>query len=187
MTPVNYPIKITGLHFLFHWKFILKKKFKKCPAVRPLLYRVHFSGIESFPLRVIEMISVGMIDSTISNLNPYHCIIIDTLVEKNRDAITDSMEKKSEISCERQTLAFVMMTDDYSFFFKKNIYGILCFNNLASGVTMGTVHLGLCHITYPYTAQLITGGLRTHVKKKVLVTLSNTGWRTKRLLILFSG
>jgi hypothetical protein len=120
------------------------------------------------------MISVGMIDSTISNLNPYHCIIIDTLVEKNRDAITDSMEKKSEISCERQTLAFVMMTDDYSFFLK-NIYGILCFNNLASGVTMGTVHLGLCHITYPYTAQLITGGLRTHVKKKVLVTLSNTG------------
>jgi hypothetical protein len=69
------------------------------------------------------MISVGMIDSTISNLNPYHCIIIDTLVEKNRDAITDSMEKKSEISCERQTLAFVMMTDDYSFFFLK-IYGI---------------------------------------------------------------
>ena len=44
-----------------------------------------------------------------------------------------------------------------------SIYGITSslFHQLASGVTMGTVHLGLCHITYPYTQ--LRGGLRPHV------------------------
>jgi hypothetical protein len=155
---VNFPIKINSfistliaVQFCEHFKSLVRKKFNfKMTHNSSFILEFTFQ-VESFPWHVINTILVRLIDSTVSNLSPYHCTIIDTLIvtKKKRGAITALWKKRNFVWAPYVDFQKVMMTDGCVFFLFVEILA-LCFKKWASGVTMGTVHLGLCHIIYPY-------------------------------------
>lgn len=128
---VNFPIKINSfistliaVQFCEHFKSLVRKKFN-FKMTRNSSFILEFTfQVESFPWHVIKTILVRLIDSTVSNLSPYHCTIIDTLIvtKKNRGAITALWKKRNFVWAPYVDFQKVMMTDGCVFF---SICGII--------------------------------------------------------------